>query len=59
MAAPLSYDKAMNNKTLTDHRKMLLSDGLDATFEVPLRFVKSFVGEYTDITGEKKDRQNY
>lgn len=45
----------MSNKTtLQEHRRSLLPDGLDATFEVPLSFVKSFVGEYTDITGEKK-----
>lgn len=31
-----------------------MADGLSATFEVPLSFIKSFVGEYTDIAGEKK-----
>lgn len=38
----------------SDHRRELLSQGVDATFEFPLRFIKSFVGEYTDSMGEKK-----
>lgn len=52
---PLSYYKNMSNKTaLQEHRKSLITDGMSATFEVPLSFVKSFVGEYTDIAGDKK-----
>ena len=41
-------------KSIQEHRKELLSQGADATFEVPLRFVKSFVGEYTNGIGETK-----
>lgn len=52
---PVSYDTYMSNKNaLQEHRQSLMADGLTATFEVPLSFVKSFVGEYTDIAGEKK-----
>ena len=41
-------------KSIQEHRKELLSQGADATFEVPLSFVKSFVGEYTNGIGETK-----
>lgn len=41
-------------ESLKEHRKSLVADGINATFEVPLRFTKSFVGEYTNINGEKK-----
>jgi hypothetical protein len=40
--------------SLQQHRKTLLSEGMNATFEFPLRFSKSYVGEYTNDTGEKK-----
>lgn len=49
------YDGFMSTKNaLQEHRKSLLSDGLDATFEVPLSFVKSYVGDYVSPAGEKK-----
>ncbi|NBS88444.1 hypothetical protein EBS67_00270 [bacterium] len=39
---------------LQEHRKTLIDKGMTATFEVPLTFVKSFVGEYVSPDGEKK-----
>lgn len=44
----------MNTKEILQHRQALLSDGSQATFEVPLRFTKSFIGEFVDPSGEKK-----
>jgi hypothetical protein len=43
-----------NEQELRQHRKTLNTDGVDATFEVPLRFVKSFIGEYVNPAGETK-----
>lgn len=50
----LLYDANMNEQEILRHRKTLLSDKTDATFEVPLRFSKAFVGEFVDVDGEKK-----
>jgi hypothetical protein len=50
----LFYNKNMNEKDILQHRKNLLSDSTDATFEVPLRFSKAFVGEFVDVDGQKK-----
>lgn len=41
-------------EALKEHRRSLVADGIDATFEFPLRFVKSFVGEYTNTLGERR-----
>lgn len=48
------YDKNMNTTETLLHRQSLLSEGMNATFEVPLRFTKAFIGEFVDPTGEKK-----
>jgi hypothetical protein len=53
----LSFCKMVSMReleALKEHRRSLLADGINATFEVPLRFTKSFVGEYTDSFGEKR-----
>lgn len=41
-------------ESLKEHRRALLSEGADATFQFPLNFVKSFVGEYTNMLGERR-----
>lgn len=43
-----------STKTLQEHRKALIENGMTATFEVPLTFVKSFVGDYVSPDGETK-----
>lgn len=44
----------MNEKDILRHRKALMSEGTDATFEVPLLFSKAFIGEFVNAEGEKK-----
>lgn len=44
----------MNEKDILRHRKTLLSESTNATFEVPLRFSKAFVGDFVDVDGQKK-----
>ena len=39
---------------LKEHRKSMLGNGTQATFEAPLLHVKSFVGQYTTSTGDIK-----
>ena len=54
MAALCFRIKVMNEKEILQHRRALLSEGTDATFEVPLRFSKAFIGEFVNPAGEKK-----
>jgi hypothetical protein len=43
-----------NKEALRNYRQSMLSSGIDATFEVPIRFTKSFIGEYVNPAGEKR-----
>jgi len=41
-------------ESLKQHRQSLVSEGVTATFQVPLMFSKAFVGQYTNKTGDIK-----
>ncbi|NBV35890.1 MAG: hypothetical protein EBR94_01295 [Bacteroidetes bacterium] len=41
-------------ESLKQHRQSLISEGVTATFQVPLMFSKAFVGQYTNKTGDIK-----
>jgi len=42
------------NDELKFHRKSLLAEGAEATFQVPIAFSKAFVGDYTSSSGDIK-----